>query len=102
MISHPVGDTSHDHSLPVGESDLGRYLTMAEDIAAMRSESVNALSIEITTMPSSVEELRDFIMPVASVYQSTELVQVASRHTQDEILLGFEASNSLVLQQRLL
>jgi len=89
MISHPFGDTSQDHSLPVGESDLGRYLTMAEDIAAMRSESVNALSIEITTMPSSVEELRDFIMPVASVYQSTELVQVASRHTQDEILLGF-------------
>ena len=72
-------DTSHDHSLPVRESDLGRYLSMAENIAATRSESVNALSIEITTMPSNVEALRDFIMPVASVYQSTELVHYLPR-----------------------
>jgi selenocysteine lyase/cysteine desulfurase len=82
-------DTSHDHSLPVRESDLGRYLTMAEDIAATRSECVNALSIEITTMPSNVEALRDFIMPVACVYQSTDLVHIAARHAQDQVLLVF-------------
>jgi len=65
-------DASNDDlSPPLRESDLRKYLQTAEDLAAARSESVNALSVEITTIPSNVESLRDFIMPVTCVYQST-------------------------------